>query len=452
MRHSRQRWTAAVVGSVTVSLLLAACGSGATPELGQSAGATEEPGTDAAAGDGDATVIWAVESSQSDTYVAAVDRWNADHPDTPIELQQFPNNGYKDKLRVALGAGDAPTMIYSWGGGGLKDFVDEGLIESISELSADNPELVERYLPAAIGSATFDGEVYGVPVNNMQPVVVLYNKDVFEQVGAEPPATWADLMGLVETFNAAGIAPIAMAGQSKWPQLPYLAYLIDRVGGPEVFDAIEANEPDAWSDPAVIEAVTKIQELVQAGGFVSDFASISYESGAADALLYTGKAAMLVMLSSAYSNIAKAAPEFAESGSLGYVAFPAVEDGAGDPANLTGNPSNYWSITTGASDAEQATALAFLEEQVMNEEYVSEILGRSAVPGVTTAEDLIAESGDEFSSYVFDLVAQAPDFQLSLDQALSPAQGEALSTALDRVFLMEITPAEFADTMNATIE
>ncbi|WP_182113415.1 MULTISPECIES: ABC transporter substrate-binding protein [unclassified Actinotalea] len=448
LRHTRTRQAAAVTGGVVAALLLAACGSGATPELGQSS----EP--EAAAGDsaGGGAVVWAVESSQSDTYVAAVERWNADHPDAPIELQLFPDNGYKDKLRVALGAGEGPTMIYSWGGGGLEAFVEQDLVESLSDLAADTPEIIDRYLPATLGGVTFDGEVYGVPINNMQPVVLLYNKDVFEQVGAEPPATWDDLMDLVPTFTEAGVAPLALAGQSKWPQLPYLAYLVDRVGGPEVWDAVAANEPDAWSDPAVLEAVTMIQDLVEAGGFVENFSSISYESGAADALLYTDKAAMLVMLSQAYSNIAKTAPEFAESGSMGYVPFPAVDGGAGDPANLTGNPSNYWSITTAASDEEQATALAFLEEQVMNEEYTGEIVGRSAVPGVTTAEDLIAESDDEYPGFVFDLVAEAPHFQLSLDQALSPAQGEALKTALDQVFLLQITPEQFAETMNATIE
>lgn len=446
--HSRTR-SLAVVGGVTAALLLAACGSGATPDLG-------EPGDDAATSDaaveGGAATIWAVESSQSDSYVAAVDRWNADHPDQPIELQLFPDNGYKDKLRVALGAGEGPTMIYSWGGGGLEAFVEQDLIESLTDLTADNPEIIERYLPATLGGVTFDGEVYGAPINNMQPVVLLYNEDVFEQVGAEPPTTWEELEALVPTFNEAGIAPLALAGQSKWPELPYLASLLDRVGGPEVFEAIAANEADSWSDPAVIESVTMIQDLVRAGGFVENFSSISYESGAADALLYTGKAAMLVMLSQAYSNIAKAAPEFAESGAMGYLPFPEVEGGAGDPANLSGNPSNYWSVTTAASEEAKATAVAFLDEQVMNEEYTGEIIARSAVPGVQTAEELIAESDNEYAAFVFDLVAQAPNFQLSLDQALSPAQGEALKTALDQVFLLEITPEQFAETMNATIE
>ncbi len=290
-----------------------------------------------------------------------------------------------------------------------------------------------------------------MPVSNMQPVVVLYNKEVFDQLGVQPPGTWSELMELVDVANAAGIAPFALAGQSKWPELPWLAYLMDRIGGPEVFQNIEANKSDAWSDPAVLEAAERIQELVQADGFVSDYAAISYESGAADALVYTGKAAMILMLSQAYSNMADAAPEFVESGNLGYFSFPTVEGGAGDAADVTGNPANLWSITSAASDEEKDVALRFLDEQVMNDEYVDEILSRSGVPGVKIVEDKLADSDDEFAKFVFDIVAEAPHFQLSLDQALSPAQGQALNTALDQVFLLETTPQEFVDTMNATI-
>jgi raffinose/stachyose/melibiose transport system substrate-binding protein len=72
---------------------------------------------------------------------------------------------------------------------------------------------------------------------------------------------------------------------------------------------------------------------------------------------------------------------------------------------------------------------------------------------VLAAEDLIAEQqGDhEFQDYVFDLVGAAQHFQMSWDQALSPEQGEELNTQLDRIFLLEITPNEFAEAMNATI-
>lgn len=430
------------------ALLLAGCSGGAGPDSLGAGGTSDKPQAE-----GVAASAWAVQSSQSDSFQAAVERWNAEHPSEQIDLQVMPDNGYKDKVRVALGAGEAPTLIYGWGGGGLRDYVEQDLVESITALaSEDYPDVIDRYLPAAMGAASVDGEVYGVPVSNMQPVVFLYNKEVMGELGVEPPQTWNELMEFVEVANAEGIAPFALAGQSKWPQLPWLAYLIDRQGGPEVFQAIEANEADAWSHPAILEAATKIQDLVEADGFVSDYAAISYESGAADALVYTGKAAAILMLSNAYSNIAGAAPEFVESGNLGYFTFPEVEGGEGDPANVTGNPANLWSITTAASDEEKDVAMRFLQEQVMNDQYVDEILGRSGVPGVKIVEEKLAETDDEFSKFVFDIVAEAPYFQLSLDQALSPEQGQALNTALDQLFLLETTPEQFVETMNATIK
>jgi len=433
----RVRATAAVVG---VALALAACGSGTTPQLGD--GGTAAPG-----GSGDAAIVWGLEGGQSESYVAAVDRWNEEHPDQPIELQMFGNQGYKDKLRIALGAGQGPDLMFSWGGAALKTYVDAGYVEPI-----DDPAITDRYLPSVLDTVTFDGKVYGAAINNIQPVVILYNDAVFRQVGAEPPTTWDELLDLVPVFEEEGIAPIALAGQSKWPQLPYLGYLVDRIGGPEVFDAIVANEPDAWSHPAVTQALTEIQTLVEAGGFVDDHASIAYETGAADALLYTGRAAMMVVLSQAYSNIKTAAPDFVESGDLKAVPFPAYDGGAGDPANLVGNPSNFWSVNASATDEHKETVLAFLAEQVMNEEYIGEILDRSAVPGVTTARDQITERDDTFAEMVVDLTEAAPHFQLSWDQAINPSQAEQLTTHLDRVFLLQTTPEEFVSAMNATLD
>ena len=95
-------------------------------------------------------------------------------------------------------------------------------------------------------------------------------------------------------LKAAGIAPFSLGGQSKWPQLMWLEYLTDRIGGPEVFQAIQDNKPNAWSDPAVIQANTMIQQLVDAGGFADGFSSIATDSNADLALLYTGKAAMIL--------------------------------------------------------------------------------------------------------------------------------------------------------------
>ena len=51
----------------------------------------------------------------------------------------------------------------------------------------------------------------------------------------------------------------------------------------------------------------------------------------------------------------------------------------------------------------------------------------------------------------FDMVKNAPSFQQSWDQALSPAQAEALLNNIDQLFLKSITPQQFAENMNATL-
>jgi hypothetical protein len=47
----------------------------------------------------------------------------------------------------------------------------------------------------------------------------------------------------------------------------YLEYLTDRIGGPGVFQAIELGKPNAWSNPAVVKALSDIQQLARAGAF-----------------------------------------------------------------------------------------------------------------------------------------------------------------------------------------
>lgn len=437
-RRSLLRTTGLAAGSVAALAALAACG--------------KQPGQGSGGSQGAAATIWSVQSSQADSYQAAVDRWNKNHPDEKIDIQIMPNNGYKDKIRVALGAGEAPTLFYTWGGGGVRTYVKEGLVTPISDLATgDYADFFDRYLPAPLEAVTIDGKIYGAPIANMQPAVFLYNKQIFADQGLDVPETWEDLLGVISSLRGAGIQPIALAGQSKWPELPYLAYLVDRLGGPEVFKNIEADQADGWSDPAVLKAAEMIQDLVKAGAFNDDYAATAYESGAVEALMYSGKTAMILMLSTAYSNIAAADPDFVAAGTLGWFGFPTVAGGKGDPADLTGNPSTFWSMDAKASDAEKDVAMRFMYEELMNDQYVDEIIGRDAVPAATSAEAKLKDADAPFSEWVFESVSKAPAFQLSLDQALSPAQGETLNTTLDQLFLLEITPQEFVDTMNATV-
>lgn len=399
----------------------------------------------------DAATAWIIDGVTKQAFTNSFTSWGDAHPDQAFTVQSFANDPYKQKIRTAVGAGQAPTLIYNWGGGTLASYVQAHKVEDLSDLAAD-PKLKSRFLPAIAAGGKIGGKTYAVPNNGVKPVMIYYNKDLFKKIDAEPPKTWADLLDLVPAFKQADIAPLTVAGQAKWPLLPWLAYLMDRIGGPGVMNDILAGKDKAWSHPAVTEANQKIQALVDAGGFVEDFGSLTADSGADVALLYTGKAAMTLGLPAAYQTVQQGDPQFIKDGKLGYVPFPAVDGGSGDPKNVVGNPSNYWSISADASDAQKEAAHAYIKGALLNDAYARDLLTAGNVPPVAGATSKLAHSSDpDYFTAVYDMSAKAPSFALSMDQALSPKAGDAVLTNLQQIFLKQITPKQFADHMNATL-
>ncbi|WP_187976673.1 ABC transporter substrate-binding protein [Mycetocola sp. JXN-3] len=401
--------------------------------------------------EGSAT-MWTLAGGTEPIINDSVARWNKAHESESIKLDSFANDAYKTKVRTAIGAGEGPTFIYSWGGGVLRDYVEAGQVEDLSSFLAENPEVADRYLKSVLPTGQVDGKTYALPNNANTPVMIYFNKKVFEEAGVTPPKTWDDLMSLVKVFKDKGIAPFSLGGQSKWPNLMWLQYLTDRIGGPEVFQAIIDGKPDAWSNPAVLAALTKIQELVDAGGFVTGFSSIAADSGADRALLHTGKAAMLMQGAWAYPTFKTDAPQFVKDGDLGYIPFPAVTGGVGDPQNIVGNPSNFWSVSSKATPEQKKAALAYLKDGMFDAEYTKQLIDTGSVPVVTGVEDQLKKSEDaDFLTFTYNLASNAPHFQLSWDQALPSTQGDAMLTNLDQIFLKKITPEEFATNMNKTL-
>ncbi|WP_369046282.1 extracellular solute-binding protein [Sinomonas sp. P10A9] len=437
MNIRKLRTAATAVAAGALALTLAACGSA---------------GPGGAAVSADSATMWGLTGGNQPVLQKSVDAWNSAHAGESIKLDFFANDAYKTKVRTAVGAGQGPTFIYGWGGGVLKSYVDAGQVEDLTSFLSQNPDVKDRYLPSVLQNGQVNGKQYAIPNNNAQPVVLYFNKDLFAKIGAQPPTTWDELMALVPKFKAAGIAPFALGGQSKWPDLMWLEYLVDRIGGPQAFADIAANKPSAWSNPAVAEALTKIQQLVDAGGFVNGFSSIAADSNADQALLYTGKAAMILQGGWIYQGMKTNAADAIKGGKIGWTTFPAVAGGKGDPAGIVGNPSNFWSVSSKGTEAQKKAALDYVKSGMFTDADTQTLIDSGAVPVVKGIEGKLAASPDkDFLTFVYGMVKNAPSFTLSWDQALSPAQGDAMLANLDQIFLKKITPEQFVSTMNATI-
>lgn len=438
MRFSSRRGVLVAAASAAV-LALTACSGGAQPS-----------GAGSAAASGAGFTAWALTGGTSEkTFKASFEEWNKSNPTSQVKAEFFANDSYKEKIRTAVGSGNAPTLIYSWGGGTLKDYATNNkIVDLTGKLTSLEPRLVKSILDGG----KVDGKLYAVPNNNAQPVVMYYNKELFTKAGiAAAPQTWAELLDAIAKLKAAGVqTPISLAGQSVWPELMWLEYLTDRIGGPDAFNAVVAGKADAWKNAAFLDACTKIQELVNAGAFGDKYGSVVADSGADVALLHTGKAGMLLQGAWVYGSFLTDAPDFVKAGKLGFANFPTVDGGKGDPKNVVGNLSNFWSVSAAAKPEAQASAIKYLNEYMFNESYTNMLISSGAVPVTNDAEAKIKASDQaEFLGYAYTMVKDAPNFQLSWDQALTAAPSQAILTNLSQVFLNKQTPQQFVDAMAA---
>ena len=414
-----------------------------------SCGGSSGPGS---APDGGAT-MWILTGAPAETIrTEAVEAFNAANEDGQVTTTAFQNDAYKAKIRTAIGADQAPTIIATWGGGGLADYVENGQVEDLTGFFDENPDLKDSLFPSSFGPTMVDGRIYAMPCEDVSPIVMYYNNTLFEQVGADKPTTWDELMALVPVFNDAGIAPFSLAGQSRWTNMMWLEFLYDRIGGPELFESIYTGQPDAWSAPASIDALTKVQDLVRANGFINGYQSIAADSNADQALLYTGKAAMMLQGQWTYGSMKTDGGDFVPSGGLSWSNFPAVTGGVGDPSNTVGNPGGYYALSSKATEEQKAIAKTFFAEGLNTEATTDAWIAAGSVPVVNGSDGKFAGSDDEeFLQFVYDTASQAAHFEQSWDQALSPATAETLLNTIEQLFSLSITPQQFAETMNATL-
>jgi raffinose/stachyose/melibiose transport system substrate-binding protein/xylobiose transport system substrate-binding protein len=389
--------------------------------------------------------LWTLQNDQQNPVTkAAIDEFNK-NSDIKVEMSTFVNEPYKQKLQVAMGSPNQPDIFFNWGGGNLGQFVDANQVADLTEAMDKNPKVADAFIPAVYEVGKIGGKVYGLPLGSMQPVLLFINKEVFNKAGVAPPKTYDDLLALIEVFKGRDIIPIALAGSQGWTELMYLMNLLDRVGGPEKYANISSGKAGAWRDPAVIRALTMCQDLAKRGAFGANFSSINYDNTGAGKLFATGKAAMHLMGTWEYSSQLANNPDFARK-FLGWTLFPAVVDGAGDPRNVVGPPNNFFSVAAGSKHRD--AAIDFLVKTLTSDSYVQGLVKAGEVPAVKGADEKMANTENvDFTTFVFKTVSEAPSFTPAWDQDLKPSVGTEINSNLQKLFLSQITPEDFASTM-----
>lgn len=369
----------------------------------------------------------------------SVTRFEKANPGYKVEQSHIQNDAYKTKLKIAFGANQPPCVFSSWGGGPLHEYVKAGQVVDLSNYLAKAPEYTDRFAPAGFKSVTYDGKVYGVPAENTAMAVMFYNKEIFAKFKLTPPKTWDELMNVVQVLKKNNVAPFALANKNKWPGSMYFVYLVDRIGGSEVFAKAAAREPGAsFTDPVFIEAGKRLQELVKAGAFAQGYNGLDYDVGGSRRLLYSGRAAMELMGTWEAATIRNENPGFYEK--LDFFQFPSVPGGKGDANAVVGTVGdNFFSVSSACKEPDAAFKLI--------QSLTDDISAQARLDDKRILPVKGLKTDDPFLNRVMDMVAKATNVQLWYDQELPPKLAEVHKDTVQALFGLSMTPEAAAQEM-----
>ena len=345
-------------------------------------------------------------SSAGNTLREAVDDFNADNPyGVTIELTSYTMSTYKQMVSTSAAINEMPDLFFTWEAGYLKPFVETGQVLEIEDLSAGTGTWYESFKPGAFDNLTFDGKVYAVPLQEVM-VVVVYNRDLFRQLGVEPPRDWQAFMDLCAAFQSAGVVPLAVNNSGSWEAGQLLMAVLAGSGGCGVYETL--RESDDWTDARLLDAMDTLEQLYDLGYAAGTDTSISQA-------LIDGKAAMTVLGSWDLSWLA-------DREDLGAFLLPAKEEECA--GTVVGSIDQCYGISSDCPDPE--AALAFLK-LLSGEKYQLELAEESGQVPATRVEGYRTDS--PLMAEVQGLYQQVTGQILWADRGFGHEKGEAFNRA-----------------------
>ncbi len=322
--------------------------------------------------------FWSWRTEDVAAYEKFIEAFRQEHPDIDVEFTPYLNTEYNTILATALQGGGGPDIVHLRAYGGMEPLAEAGYLVRLD----DKVPALAEFDPGILLGATNrgDGGVYGVPFA-LQTVQVLYNEDLFEELGLTEPTTWEEFLAVGDALQASGVNALANGALEPWT----VETLFGGVGptfygGDQFFQDITGGQAD-FTDPrfaAALEHMVALEPYL-----ASNYMGVAYTD--MQSMFAFGQAGMLIGGSYELGILKQLNPE------LNVGAFPVPGDAPGE-----GRISYYVDGSYGinAASPHQEEALAFIEflaSQEYGQMFSDELQQISAVPGVTPTSEELSE-------------------------------------------------------------
>lgn len=190
-----------------------------------------------------------------------INEWmEKEYPEVELEWECVDwGDRFESQMRGRLASGDIPDIMIGKAQD-VKAYAKTGQLGTISD------ECSAKIKENALDSVTLDNKVYGLPYNFWYQGVI-YNKDIFEQLGITPPKTTEEMNLAVARLKEEGIVPFAVHFQESWKVANMtMQYMMNEIFkyDPQWGDGFRTGEVNFEGNEDVITCMTNNQKILDA--------------------------------------------------------------------------------------------------------------------------------------------------------------------------------------------
>ena len=341
MTRAMRRPIAAATGALLLAATTAACGGGG----GGDGGETEGDGT---------LDVWIMQGTnpEADGFFDDVSTAFEEQTGATLNVEFVEWGDAHDRFVTSIAGGTTPDVAET-GTTWTPEFADAGALAPLDE-HVEGAGIGDDLVEGLVEAGTYDEQLYGMPwYAGVRSLV--YNTEMFDKAGVEPPTTWAELEDAAAGLEKEYPDKIAVAvpGDAEFTVYPW----VWGAGG-----EVATLEGDTWTShldsPESQEGIEFWTGLATEGGYSSEGATTWRETDVLDSFA-AGDVGMAVMGSWTPGAIVDANPDM--EGKFAAVPIPG-QDGGIAPSVLGGS---HLSMFETAEDKD--LAFAFIEMMTTGE-------------------------------------------------------------------------------------
>ncbi len=277
-----------------------------------------------------------------------VKQYERENPGVSISMLIVPNDA-DAQMSARAEQGDLPDILQMQSYSRVTEYASKGYLKDLS-----NEECMSNVLESALPSCTYNEKQYALPMD-YAGIGIIYNKDIFAEVGVEAPETYEDLVDVCASLKSAGYVPFAGLLKENWSvghfiTMIHTALLADKGIEPAKFIA-DMNAGKASYGDVDTGKLFKILDF-----YKNNMNSNASEMGGNEQQqsFAKGEAAMMVQGLWSYIDALK----FNKDLNAGFIPFPVFDEPAKN--KFYADVDSTFGVSSQSSPEEQAEAVKFL--------------------------------------------------------------------------------------------